>query len=347
MSVKLLAGDAKLLLRQKAEELRSLVRRAENLGTFLSSELLSQSIDAEKLIAEIDAALRQLDMWDRADIDPGLFTAPAPTLKTIFGRKIDGMILLCGNAFFQVNGPYSEEEAKLLVREKFREFRSKVETLPSWTSTPSNVAATSSKSKQGHSEPATEKQKEKLRYFGYKWEEPITKEQASDAIDECVRQFPDVDRAYYNRPAVEEQLARLREISSYPSNDPNNPDNDPEPYYDPTQPLTYGQAKDLIRDWELWERQQIESSDLTDCADSYWEKHHWDDDYEESERGQFDQACFEILDGWQFKFGDLPTREQVANAWEIMKSRKSNKSSFPTHAELIAALAELSPKFKS
>jgi hypothetical protein len=65
----------------------------------------------------------------------------------------------------------------------------------------------------------------------------------------------------------------------------------------------------------------------------------WDDDYEESERGRFDQACCDILDGWQFdKFGNLPTRKQVAEAWKLVKSRKSNKSEFPTPIELIDAL---------
>jgi hypothetical protein len=194
--------------------------------------------------------------------------------------------------------------------------------------------------------PGTEKQKEKLRWFGCVFDEGITKGQASEMLDKCVREFPEKDQAYYNRPATEEQLARLQEISDYPSNNPKNPDNDPEPYYDPAQPPTYGEAKDLIRDWELRERQQIESSDLTDCADSYWEKHHWDDDYEESERGQFDQACSEILDRWQFRFGDLPTRKQVAKAWELVKSRKSNKTKFPTHSELVAGLRELFSEFK-
>lgn len=73
----------------------------------------------------------------------------------------------------------------------------------------------------------------------------------------------------------------------------------------------------------------------------------WDDDYEESERGQFDQACCEILDGWQFdKFGDLPTRKQVAKTWELVKSQKSNKTELPTHVELVAALIELFLKEK-
>ena len=132
-------------------------------------------------------------------------------------------------------------------------------------------------------------------------------------------------KGYYNRPATEEQLARLQEISNYPSNDPNNPDNDPEPYYDPAQPPTYGQAKDLIREWELRESEQVKNSDL-DSGDSGPRPtcHYWADNYDESERACFDNACLEILDNWQFKFGDLPTRKQVLKTWELVKSRKSN-----------------------
>ena len=44
------------------------------------------------------------------------------------------------------------------------------------------------------SEPATEKQKEKLRYFGYPLKDGMTKGEASDAIDEYVRRFPERDR---------------------------------------------------------------------------------------------------------------------------------------------------------
>ena len=79
-------------------------------------------------------------------------------------------------------------------------------------------------------EPATEKQKEKLRWFGFNFDEGITKGQAHDAIDECIQRFPTKEFEYYNRPATEEQLTKLP----------------------PRQkPLTYGQAKDLIQEREL------------------------------------------------------------------------------------------------
>jgi hypothetical protein len=58
---------------------------------------------------------------------------------------------------------------------------------------------------------AIEKQKEKLRFFGCTWDEGITKGQASDAIDECVKEFPDKQQAWLNRPATPEQLEELCE----------------------------------------------------------------------------------------------------------------------------------------
>ncbi len=129
MSVKLLAGDAKLLLTQKVESLRKLRERGKGMEQSMSGDMRLQSINLRDLIWEIEASLKSSDNWDRADTNPGIFIAPAPTLKTIFGREIDGMIFLCGNAFFQVKGPYSEEEAKLLVCEKLRKIRSEVDYL--------------------------------------------------------------------------------------------------------------------------------------------------------------------------------------------------------------------------
>jgi hypothetical protein len=93
-------------------------------------------------------------------------------------------------------------------------------------------------------EPATEKQKEKLRYFGCSWEENITKGQASDALEECARKFPDINRAYYNRPVTDEQLAKLRSFGE-------------DPIGDPDDPLTYGQAKDWISQCEIDDHDRV------------------------------------------------------------------------------------------
>lgn len=104
-------------------------------------------------------------------------------------------------------------------------------------------------------EPASEKQKEKLRFFGCSWEDGITKGQASDALDECAKQFPEKDAEYYNRPATEEQLAKLRDYLK--------PDGEePEDYADEGQPLTYGQAKDLLQEFKMAERKEAEEKEL-------------------------------------------------------------------------------------
>jgi len=97
-------------------------------------------------------------------------------------------------------------------------------------------------------EPATEKQIEKLRWFGCTWDEGITKAQASDALDACASQFPDRDAEYYSRPVTEDQKAKLRSFRKNP--DDNRRDG----------PLTYGEAKDLIRDCEREaQRQYLDS----------------------------------------------------------------------------------------
>ena len=101
-------------------------------------------------------------------------------------------------------------------------------------------------------EPATEKQKEKLRWFGYVFDEHISKGAASDAIDDCVRKYPEKDRAYYNRPPTEEQLGKISEINKESVRI------DGEPYYDFENDglLTYGRAKDLMQEWGWLERQR-------------------------------------------------------------------------------------------
>lgn len=99
--------------------------------------------------------------------------------------------------------------------------------------------------------PATEKQKGKLAYFGCTWDEGITKKQASDALDKCVRDFPDLNKEYYGRPATPEQLAYLSPILAAEAAEPDD-------YAEPGKPLTYGRAKDLIWDCEMEEREKAE-----------------------------------------------------------------------------------------
>ncbi len=99
------------------------------------------------------------------------------------------------------------------------------------------------------SESVTEKQKEKLRWFGCPFDEGMTKGQASDALDKCVRDFPERERAYYSRPATEEQMAILH--AHYGKN-----------LDEVNGPFTYGKVKDLISEFEMNKRCQDRVADL-------------------------------------------------------------------------------------
>ena len=96
------------------------------------------------------------------------------------------------------------------------------------------------------SEPITEKQRAKLLWFGYAVRDRMTKGEASDAIDECIRQHPEKEREYYDRPATEEQMAQLRECAKA--------DKDLAEMFgemdEEGSALTYGEAKALLRDSE-------------------------------------------------------------------------------------------------
>ena len=112
-------------------------------------------------------------------------------------------------------------------------------------------------------EPATEKQKEKLRFFRCTWDEGITKGQASDAIDECVKKFPDWEFMYQNRPATEEQKALLRSYGKRP-----------------LHTITYARARDIIKqcEWSGWQKDisksvaQWEKQNPRELHDEHFEK---------------------------------------------------------------------------
>jgi hypothetical protein len=76
---------------------------------------------------------------------------------------------------------------------------------------------------------ATEEQKEKLRFFGCTWCGDITMGKASDALEECAKQFPGIEAAYKNRPITDDQLDELRSLGQ-----------------EPVREFTYGEAMELI-----------------------------------------------------------------------------------------------------
>jgi DNA-directed RNA polymerase subunit RPC12/RpoP len=93
------------------------------------------------------------------------------------------------------------------------------------------------------SEPITDKQRAKLLWFRYSVRDGMTKGEASDAIDQCIRQNPGKEREYHDRPATEEQIAQLREYA--------NADKDSaecmKEMVEEGSTLTYGEANDLVR----------------------------------------------------------------------------------------------------
>jgi DNA-directed RNA polymerase subunit M/transcription elongation factor TFIIS len=76
---------------------------------------------------------------------------------------------------------------------------------------------------------ATEEQKEKLRFFGCTWCGDITMGKASDALEECAKQFPGIEAAYKNRPITDDQLDELRSLGQ-----------------EPVREFTYDEAMELI-----------------------------------------------------------------------------------------------------
>lgn len=171
------------------------------------------------------------------------------------------------------------------------------------------------------SEPATEKQKEKLLWFGCALDEGMTKGQASDAIDQCVRDYPEKERTYYSRPATKEQLAKIREINKKSNRDD-------ELFYDFENdgPLTYGAAKDLIQEWG-WAQRRKEREEF--------------DAYSKSDEARIDEAYVRIN-----QYRDTASKKRVAKAWAVAKSRMVDQSQIPNVVELEDTLEELFPRLR-
>ena len=111
-------------------------------------------------------------------------------------------------------------------------------------------------SESWRSKALTEKQAKKLTFFGCTWDQGITRGQASDTIVECVKAFPDLNAIYYSRPATQEQLAILKTYLEPQGAEPDD-------CAEEAKPLTYGQAKELIWEWEMYKRQEAQERALS------------------------------------------------------------------------------------
>lgn len=159
-------------------------------------------------------------------------------------------------------------------------------------------------------DPATEKQEAKLRFFGCEFDEGITKGQASDAIDACMKKFPETERAWQVRPATPEQLETL---AGYGEEIDEN--------------LTYAEAKELIQDNQLDEPTEQQK---------YL-------DYLESEAGEIDEEVDRLNSDWADDYREV-TRQEVAQAWALLKSRNV---ATPSTVQLLDALEELFQDFRA
>jgi len=183
-------------------------------------------------------------------------------------------------------------------------------------------------------EPATEKQKHKLRFFGCTFDQEILKGQASDALDECVRMFPEIEEAYYKRPATEEQLAKLREIHEEKEEEEDR-DNEPEEEYVPKAGLSYGEAKAQIENWEL-DQQVYEHERLMEERDK-------EKAQAESEEGRIEEECNTINCLGLHDYTRDITTEELGQAWALVKSREPEIKDFTAGYRLREALEELHP----
>jgi hypothetical protein len=132
-------------------------------------------------------------------------------------------------------------------------------------------------------DPATDKQKEKLSFFGYVFSKGITKGQASEAIAACVRANPEREREYQAVPATPEQIKRLEKLGL------------------DTEDMGFYEARRTLDD------PIVESNEFIA--------------YMESEDGLIDEETDQINFLWADDYRKVG-REEVARAWHHAKQKK-------------------------
>jgi hypothetical protein len=114
MAVKLLSADAKQLVERRIVEWR-----CRDLLGFRASQEWSKSLTDHPTF------------WEKTNEKAIPVGAPASLWKAMFGKNIEGRVILCRNAFFEVKGLYSEEEAQLLVQQQIKKERGEMERMKS------------------------------------------------------------------------------------------------------------------------------------------------------------------------------------------------------------------------
>ena len=134
MSVKLLSADAKQLLERRMNEWKDRESFYRFEGKVMSS--IKQKFFAKLREETGSKMVDNWNFWHRANDEPIPVSGSPDAMKEIFNQEIRGMVILCQNAFFEVRGLCSEEEAKLLVQEKIRKDKSEIDYIKFRKDTP-------------------------------------------------------------------------------------------------------------------------------------------------------------------------------------------------------------------
>ena len=156
--------------------------------------------------------------------------------------------------------------------------------------------------------PASDAQKEKLRFFGCTFDEGITMDDASSALDECERQFPEREKEYQARKPTTEQIKQLKEFGL--------------------------DAEGMNRSEG---RRAIESAERNEFMD-----------YLDSEDGQIDEETDRLNYDWADDYREVSREEVArAWAYIKQKTGKAPGADNPSHRtiELLDALKELFDDF--
>ncbi len=153
MGVRQLHSNASSLVLKRISEIDSEIREMnkQRLSLEMRGAIIPQvvfdSIDGMRYLRDEFKRFLKMEVWQTSEDVPytiDLHGAPEPSTtvmkeaiekgdgtKTLFGRHVDGTILLYRNAFYSVSGPYDSDEARMIFKDWYERKRKKIAALNS------------------------------------------------------------------------------------------------------------------------------------------------------------------------------------------------------------------------
>jgi|CXWL01.1.fsa_nt_gi hypothetical protein len=134
MAVHILTLDAQRHIAGKISKFNELISKWRDMGKALAArdslpEIRTNITALETEVREHQRILGYHDAWSESEESPVYFRMTPDSAANLFGKKISGMVFLFQNTFYSVLGPYTDNEARVLLLDYVKKKKRKVEFL--------------------------------------------------------------------------------------------------------------------------------------------------------------------------------------------------------------------------